>query len=396
MNGNVTLSQRVQRVKPSPILQLMARVGRLKAEGKNIIELGIGEPDFDTPTYIKNAAKEAIDQGFTKYTAVEGILELRKAIAQKFYQDNGLSYETNQILVSNGGKQSFYNMAQSLLEKNEDVIIPAPYWTSYPDMVRLADANPVIVFAGIEQAFKITPEQLEKAITDKTRLVVFNSPSNPSGFAYSRAEWAKLADVLKKYPNIFIASDDMYEKIYWKNEPFSNILMVCPELADRIILLHGVSKTYAMTGWRIGFAAGPKPLIEAMSTLQSQSTSNACSISQKAALAALTGDQSCIQDMVQAYKERHDYVVQALNQIPGIECLPNDGTFYAFAKVQGLLEKMGFENEMLLADYFLQNALVALVPGTVFGAPGYLRLSYATSLENLHEAIKRITNCLKG
>lgn len=400
------LSQRILSIKPSPTLAVSARATKLKAEGKDIIGLAVGEPDFDTPQHIKDAAIQAIEQGFTKYTAVEGIPELRAAISAKFARDNHLEYSPKQILVSNGGKQCFFNLAQSLLQKGDEVIIPAPYWVSYPDIVLLSDATPVILFADHEQNFKMTADQLKKAITPRTRLLVLNSPSNPTGMAYTANEWKAIAAVLKEHPKIYIATDDMYEKIYWGKEPFSNILMCCPELYDRCVVLHGVSKTYAMTGWRIGFAAGPQDLIAAMTTLQSQCTSNACSISQKAAVAALEGDQSCIQRMNKAFKERHDFLVAALNQLPGVECTPNDGTFYAFPSVSKLITQLankgarikGFEagihNDLSLAELLLTHANVAVVPGSAFGAPGYLRFSFATSLENLQKAIHQIQNCL--
>jgi aspartate aminotransferase len=391
---SIQLSDRIQRIKPSATLAVSAKTVALKAKGIDIISLGVGEPDFDTPAFIKKAATAAIDAGFTKYTAVEGILDLRKAIIAKFAKDNQLQYEPNQILVSCGGKQSFFNLAQALLNAEDEVIIPAPYWVSYPDMVLLADGKPVIVYAGIEQHFKITPAQLEAAITPKTKLFVINSPSNPSGMAYTHSELQALGKVLVKYPRVLIATDDMYEKIYWRQEPFFNILNACPELKDRTIVLHGVSKTYAMTGWRIGFAAGPKVLIEAMTNIQSQSTSNPCSISQMAAKAALEGDEGPITTMVQAYRERHDYLVPALNAIEGIECLRGDGTFYAFPKVQKLIDRLKLADDIAFADYLLEKARIAVVPGSAFGAKGHIRLSFATSLDNLQEAMARLRQAL--
>lgn len=396
----ISLSHRVQRIKPSPTLAVSARAANLKAQGHDIIGLGAGEPDFDTPHPIKVAAIQAIEQGFTKYTAVEGILALRTAIVQKFAHDNQLTFDTNQILVSCGGKQSFFNLAQALLNQGDEVIIPAPYWVSYPDIVLLADAKPIIIQTDIKQHFKITPEQLEKAITPQTKLFVINSPSNPTGIAYTREELCGLAEVLLKYSHVLIATDDMYEHILWRTEPFSNIVMVCPELYARTIVLHGVSKTYAMTGWRIGYAAGPQDLIQAMSNIQGQSTSNPCSISQMAALAALTGDQSCVTTMVAAFKERHDFVVQALNDIPGVQCLPGDGTFYAFANVQAVIDRiptaLGIQNDVDFSEFLLQKAQVAVVPGSAFGASGYIRLSFATSLELLQEAMKRLGSCINS
>lgn len=391
----IELSNRVKRIKPSPTLAMNAKAMALKAQGQDIISLSIGEPDFDTPEPIKQAAILAIQQGFTKYTAVEGIVELRQAIITKFSRENQLFYNLKQILVSSGGKQSFFNLAQALLNENDEVIIPAPYWVSYPDMVLLADAKPVIIEAGIEQGFKITAQQLENAITAKTRLFVINSPSNPTGIAYSQKELEALSKILLKYPNILIATDDMYEHILWQKEPelkepFCNILNVCPELYDRTIVLNGVSKAYSMTGWRIGYCAGPEALINAMNNVQNQSTSNACSISQKAALAALTGDQSSIPVMVKAFKERHDFVVDALNKMHCVECLAGDGTFYAFARVEGAIARLGQKDDVVFSEFLLEKAGVAVVPGSAFGAPGYIRLSFSTSMDNLREAMARM------
>ena len=391
----LTLANRIQRVKPSPTLAVTARVAELRAAGKDIIGLGAGEPDFDTPDHIKAAAIKAINEGFTRYTAVDGTPALKKAIIAKFKRDNGLDYNLDQILVSCGGKQSFFNLCQALLNPGDEVIIPAPYWVSYPDMVRLADGEPVIIRAGVDTRFKITPEQLEAAITPKTRIVVINSPSNPTGVAYTRDELAALGEVLKKCPQVLIATDDMYEHIIWGDEPFSNILNACPELYTQTIVLNGVSKVYAMTGWRIGYAGGPAELIKAMKKVQSQSTSNPTSISQVAAQAALEGDQSCIQPMIEAFKERHDYVIAALNNIPGVVCLPADGTFYCFPHVQPVIDRLDNVNDDIqLAEYLLDKAGVALVPGSAFGAPGYVRISFATGMDTLKDALNRITTAL--
>lgn len=385
------LSNRVQRIKPSPTLAITARAAELRAQGKDIIGLGAGEPDFDTPEHIKKAATKAISDGFTKYTAVDGTASLKQAIIDKLSRDNQLNYTPNQVLVSCGGKQSFFNLTQALLNNGDEVIIPAPYWVSYPDMVLLADGKPVIVEADIKQSFKITPEQLSAAITDKTRLVVINSPSNPSGIAYSKKELVALGQVLLKYPSVLVATDDMYEHILWTEESFSNIVMACPELYDRTIVLNGVSKAYSMTGWRIGYAAGPENLIKAMKKIQSQSTSNPTSISQVAAEAALNGDQSCVETMLSAFKERSEYVHQRLNAIEGISSLPSDGTFYAFPDVTAFIEKLdGINDDMELSEYLIEQAGVALVPGTAFGSPGYIRLSFATSLDVLEDALNRI------
>ena len=335
-----TVSKRAQRVKPSPTLAVTALAIRLKAEGKDIIGLGAGEPDFDTPVHIADAGVEAIRKGFTRYTSVEGIPELKDAIIAKFKRDNGISYERSQILVSSGAKQTIFNLCMAVLDSGDEVIIPGPYWVSYPDMVLLADGVPVTPTAGPEQGYKITPRQLADAITAKTRLVLLNSPSNPTGAAYTPAELRALADVLVKHPKVLIGTDDMYEKIYWAPEPFVSLLTIAPELYDRTVTINGCSKSYAMTGWRIGYCGGPKEIVTAMGTIQGQSTSNACSISQKAAVVALNGSQQCVTDMNRAYKERHDYVVGALNTLPGVSCLPGAGTFYAFADVRGAIANL--------------------------------------------------------
>jgi len=393
--NEITLSQRVQRVKFSPSLAVSARAAELRAAGADIIGLGVGEPDFDTPDHIKQAAIQAIKQGATRYTAVDGTPELKNAIINKFQRDNGLSFQPDQILVSCGGKQSFYNLAQALLNPGDEVIIPAPYWVSYPDMVKLADGEPVFIRAGLEQTFKITPEQLDAAITPRTRLFVINSPSNPTGVSYSREQLKGLADVLLSHPHVLIATDDMYEHIIWCEEPFANIVNVCEELYPRTIVLNGVSKAYAMTGWRIGYAGGPRTLIQAMKKVQSQSTSNPAAVSQAAAQQALDGDQSCIQPMLTAFKERHDYVVQALNRMPGVRCTQSDGTFYSFPDFSEAIAALaGVNDDVELAEFFLQEAGVALVPGSAFGAPGYLRLSFATSIEVLETALRRLKRAL--
>lgn len=397
MKNTLALAARVGRIKPSPTLAVTARAAELRAAGRDIIGLGAGEPDFDTPDHIKAAAIAAIQGGQTKYTAVDGTPALKAAIIAKFARDNALSFTPDQILVSCGGKQSFYNLAMALLNPGDEVIIPAPYWVSYPDMVLLADGKPVELYAGIDQRFKITPTQLEAAITTKTRLFVINSPSNPTGMAYSRAELGALGEVLRRHPQIVIATDDMYEHILWADEPFSNILDVCPDLINRTIVLNGVSKAYAMTGWRIGYAGGPVELIKAMKKMQSQSTSNPASISQAAATAALNGEQTCIKSMLTAFKQRHDYLVTALNGLPGFTCLPGDGTFYAFPNVQDVIDRLpDINNDVELAERLISEANVALVPGSAFGAPGHVRLSFAISLEVLKEAVARLQNFLSN
>ena len=392
---DVRLSNRVNNIKPSPTLAVTNRAAELRAAGQNIIGLGAGEPDFDTPEHIKAAAISAINNGMTKYTAVDGTPALKKSIIEKFSKDNGLSYEPNQILVSSGGKQSFFNLSLALINEGDEVVIPAPYWVSYPDMVLVSDGVPVIVPTTQEQRFKMTAEQLKAALTDKTRLVVINSPSNPTGVAYTLEELKALADVLKAYPDVLIATDDMYEHIRFNDQPFVNILNAAPELYDRTIVLNGVSKAYSMTGWRIGYAAGPAKLIGAMKKVQSQSTSNPCSIAQEAARAALEGDQGCVAEMVVAFKERHEFVVSELNKIDGVECIPADGTFYAFPSFQGVIDaRSDISNDIELAEYLLQEAGVALVPGSAFGAPGNMRLSFATSKDVLADAIERIAKAL--
>ncbi|MBR9827382.1 MAG: pyridoxal phosphate-dependent aminotransferase [Oceanospirillales bacterium] len=392
---DVRLSNRVNSIKPSPTLAVTNRAAELRAEGNDIIGLGAGEPDFDTPEHIKAAATKAIQDGFTKYTAVDGTPALKKAIIAKFERENGFQYAANQILVSSGGKQSFFNLALALLNPGDEVVIPAPYWVSYPDMVLVAEGKPVIITTAQEQRFKITPEQLDDAITDKTRLVVLNSPSNPSGVAYTLDELKALGEVLNKYPDVLVATDDMYEHILFTEQPFCNILNACPELYDRTIVLNGVSKAYSMTGWRIGYAAGPAKLIGAMKKIQSQSTSNPNSIAQVAAQAALEGPQDCVHMMVSAFKQRHDFVIKALNEIEGVDCIEADGTFYAFPSFHAVIDsRTEFEDDIALAEFLLQEAGVALVPGSAFGAPGNMRLSFATSLNVLESAISRIKAAL--
>lgn len=390
------LSERVQRIKPSPTLAVTAKANELKAAGKDVIGLGAGEPDFDTPDFIKEAAIKAIHNGFTKYTPVDGTAGLKKAIIAKLERDNGLSYQPKQILVSCGGKQSFYNLVQALLNAGDEVIIPAPYWVSYPDMVLLADGVPVIVAAGIEQHFKITPQQLEAAITPRTRLFVINSPSNPTGVAYTAPELAALGAVIRRHPQLLVATDDIYEHILWSSTSFHNILSVCPDLYERTIVLNGVSKVYSMTGWRIGYCAGPQDLVTAMTNIQSQSTSNPTSISQVAAEAGLNGDQSFVGMMVKAFKERHDYVYNALCSMDGVQVTAADGTFYSFPSFQKVIERLGLANDIALAELFLNEAGVALVPGSAFGAEGCMRISFATSMHNLTQAMERIQRVIAG
>ena len=396
----MSLSTRVQAIKPSPTLAVAARAAKLKAEGKDIIGLGTGEPDFDTPQHIKDAAIVAINKGMTKYTPVGGIPSLKQAIIAKFKRDNGLDYTAKQILVSCGGKQSFFNLVLSVINPGDEVIITAPYWVSYPDIVLIAEGKPVIVQADIAQGFKLTPAQLEAAITPRTRMIVINSPSNPSGAVYTLEDLKALGEVLRKHPNILIATDDMYEHIALTDEKFCNILNACPDLYPRTMVLNGVSKAYAMTGWRIGYAAGPEHIITAMENVQSQSTSNPTSISQVAAEAALNGDQACIEPMLKAFRERHDFVVNGLNKIPGLKCLMAGGAFYAFPDARGAIAKLHQQGkikettDIALSEYLLAEAGVAVVPGSAFGSEGYIRLSFATSMDNLRAALERIAKAL--
>lgn len=391
------LSNRVQAIKPSPTLAVTARAAKLRAEGKDIIGLGAGEPDFDTPQHIKDAAITAINNGFTKYTAVGGTPGLKKAVIAKFKHENGFDYNAKQILVSCGGKQSFFNLTLSIINPGDEVIIPAPYWVSYPDIVLIAEGKPVFIETSIEQSFKITASQLEQAITPKTKMFVINSPGNPSGSVYSQKELQALGEILRKHPDIIIATDDMYEHIMLSGNKFINILNACPDLYPRTMVLNGVSKAYAMTGWRIGFCGGPESIITAMENIQSQSTSNPTSISQVAAEVALASDQSCIIPMVAAFKERNHFVTERLNTIPGINCLLSDGAFYTFADTRqaiadlykkGVLKEC---NDIAFSEYLLEKAGVAVVPGSAFGSEGYMRLSFATSMDNLKNALDRIS-----
>jgi len=390
------LSRRVQRVKPSPTLAVTARAAKLKAEGKDIIGLGAGEPDFDTPVHIADAGVEAIRKGFTRYTNVDGIVELKDAIIAKFKRDNQISYERNQILVSSGAKQTIYNLCMAVLDPGDEAVIPAPYWVSYPDMVLLADGLPVTPICPASQGYKLMPRQLEAAITPKTRLLLINSPCNPTGAAYTRAEWRALADVLLKHPRVIVGTDDMYEKIWWGQEAFSSLLTVAPELYDRVVTINGVSKSYAMTGWRLGYCGGPKEIVNAMSTLQGQSTSNACSITQKAALAALTGDQKPVEAMNVEFKRRHDWFIAALNRLPGIVALPCAGAFYAWADCSAAMAAFGIRDDNAFAEMLINDAGVAVVPGSGFGAPGHFRASFATSMAVLEKSIERMQKVLEA
>ncbi len=389
------LSNRINQVQPSLTLIITAKAAELRRQGKDIVSLGAGEPDFDTPEHIKQAGIKAIENGHTRYTAVDGTPELKQAIQAKFKRDNGLDYAMDEILVSSGGKQSFYNLCQAFLNDGDEVIIPAPYWVSYPDMVLLAGGKPIILHAGIAQNFKITIEQLTSAITPKTKMLIINSPSNPTGAIYTQEELKVIGDLVAKHPKIIIASDDMYEHIQLGDLKFTNILEVCPNLKDRTLLLNGVSKAYSMTGWRIGYAGGPKDLIAGMRKVQSQSTSNPCSISQVAATTALNGSQDCIATMLIEFKKRHEFVVKRINQISGFKCIKAYGAFYAFFDVTEAMQAKsmqdkGIKTDVEMAERILEEKLVALIPGSAFGAKNHLRISFATSMENLVEAFNRI------
>ena len=398
--SNSVLSHRVQAIKESPTLAITAKAARYKAEGRDIIGLAAGEPDFDTPQNIKDAAKKAIDAGFTKYTPVSGIPGLKKAVVNKFKNENGFDYTVNEVIVGVGGKQTIFNLCLAVLNKGDEVIVPAPYWVSYADIAIVAEATPVIIDCGIEQGFKLLPAQLEAAITPKTKLVMFNSPSNPTGAVYTLEELKALGEVLLKHPHVLVATDDMYEHVNLSGAKFHNILNAAPGLKDRCIVLNGVSKAYSMTGWRIGYAAGPAYIIKAMEILQSQSTSNPTSISQVAAQAALEGDQGCITPMVTAFKERHEYVVNRFNQMRGLKCIKAGGAFYAFPDAREAIAnlhkagKIKETTDMALAEYLLEEFNVAVVPGSAFGAEGYFRISFATSMSNLQQALDRIERAL--
>lgn len=383
-------------IKPAATIVVSMKATELRAQGRDIISLGFGEPDFDTPDHIKKAAIDAIWQGKTKYPPVDGTKELKNAIVQKLRVENQLEFESGQIIVSNGAKQSLSNLLISLLNPGDEVILPAPYWVSYPDMIKLAEGQPVILNATAENDFKITAKQLESSITDQTRLLIINSPSNPTGKVYNETEYRELAKVLVEHPKVMVVCDDIYEHIYWGEKPFRTLLNVCPELSERTVIINGVSKAYAMTGWRIGYAAGPQELIKAMLKVQSQSTSGACSISQAAATAALNGPQDCIAQMRAEYKRRYTYLLDALNAIDGVECEDCDGAFYAFPSFKPVIDRMpDIRDDVELAAWMLENAGVAMVPGTAFGAPGHLRLSYATSMENLQSCVQRIKGALE-
>jgi len=394
------LSERIGKIKPSPTLAVSAKAKAMKAHGIDVISFGAGEPDFDTPQHIKDAAVQAIANGFTKYTPASGIDELKEAVCKKFKRDNGLPFDKSQIVISCGGKHAFYNLAQVLLNPGDEVIIPAPYWVSYPDMVKLAGGTPVILYTSEENGFKLSPEQLDHALSKKTKIVVINSPSNPTGVAYTKDELGALADITLKYPNTFVISDEIYEKIIYDGFTFSSIANCGEDILKRTLIIHGVSKTYAMTGWRIGFTAGNADIIKAVSMLQSQSTSNPTSIAQKAAVAALNGPQDNVFKMVKAFHERRDYTVSRLNGMKGVTCVNPHGAFYAFPNLSSYIGS-SYKDSIIsdgyeLATYLLNEVKVATVPGDAFGAKGYLRLSFATSMDEIKKGLDRIEEGLEN
>lgn len=389
------IAKRLSRIKPSPTLAVTAKAAELKAAGKDIIGLGAGEPDFDTPDFVKNAAKTAMDQGKTKYTNVDGTNELKDAIIAKFKRDNDLTYTREQISVGTGGKQVLYNVLMASVNPGDEVIIPAPYWVSYPDMVLLAEGEPVIVECSAENQFKLQASDLEAAITSKTKWIILNSPSNPTGAAYSHDEMKAITDVLLKHPHVYILTDDMYEHLVYDDFKFVTPAQVEPQLFDRTLTCNGVSKSYAMTGWRIGYAGGPADLIKAMKKIQSQSTSNPSSISQAAAEAALSGDQSFLQERNDVFKERRDLVVEMLNATKGLTCLKPEGAFYVYPSCAGCIGKTTPDGKVIETDedfagYLLEAAGVAVVHGEAFGLSPFFRISYATSTETLKQACTRI------
>ncbi len=394
------ISDSLKRIKPSPTIAVATKARELKAAGKDVIGLGAGEPDFDTPDNIKEVAIKAIKEGDTKYTAVDGTPALKKAIVEKFKRENNLEYSTDQITVGAGGKHVIYNAMMATLNKGDEVIIPAPYWVSYPDVVLLAGAKPVIIECSEDQGFKLNPKDLENNITDKTKWLILNSPSNPTGASYSENEIKKLAEVLKKNSHVHILSDDIYEHISYERFKFFTIAQI-PELKERVLTMNGVSKSYAMTGWRIGYAAGSKEIIKAIAKIQSQSTSNPSSVSQAAAVEALNGTQNFITERSKAFQERRDFVVSELNKIDGINCLKPEGAFYVFPSCKNLLGKKDNKENVLKTDTdfvqsMLENAGVAVVQGSAFGLDGFFRISYATSMENLKKALIKISDFCKS
>jgi aspartate aminotransferase len=391
------LAKRITQVKPSPTLSLDTKAKALKAEGKDVVNFGAGEPDFDTPAHIKAAGIKAIEDNFTRYTPAGGTVELKKAVVDKFQRDNGLSYSPDQVVINCGGKHTLYNLAQVLFQEGDQVVVPAPYWVSYPPIVTLAGAEPVIVSGAEANDFKITAADLEAAVTPRTKAIIINSPSNPTGSVYSREELEALGEVVLKH-NLLVITDDIYEKLIFDGRQFVNMANLSPELKEKTIIAHGLAKTYAMTGWRIGFMAGPKEVASAVNKLQSQSTSNPCSIAQKAGVAALNGPEDEVRTMVQAFDERRNYLVKALNEIEGVRCFRPGGAFYVFPNVSAYYGKSidgrRIDGSTALADYLLDEASVAAVPGGAFGEDACLRLSYAVSLNDIKKGLQRMTEAL--
>lgn len=388
---NIPLSNRVNSIKPSATIAVSTLARELRAAGRDVIGLGAGEPDFATPENIQQAAIEAMRNGMTKYTPADGIPELKSAIVDKFERENQLTYTPANIIVSNGAKQCIINLLIALLNENDEVVIVAPYWVSYTDMTVLSGGKPVVVNTTIEQGFKLQPQQLREAITSHTKLLMLNSPNNPTGIAYTRQDLEELAEVLLENPHVYVVTDDIYEHILWSGEPFCNIVNACPDLKDRTVVVNGVSKAYAMTGWRIGFAASPEPITAAMRKIQSQTTSNPNSIAQAAAVEALNGPQDTIQYMAEQFKSRHDFVISSLNQVNGMNCLAGDGAFYAFPDCREIIDSLdGIDSDLALSEYILNEAEVAIVPGSAFGGAGHIRLSFATDMETLQQAMARL------
>jgi aspartate aminotransferase len=389
-------SHKLDLIKPSATITVTMKSMELRAQGKDIVSLGFGEPDFDTPEHIREAAIAAIRDGQTRYTQVDGTPELKQAIIGKFRRDNGLEFTPEQIIVSNGAKQSLYNLMVATLNHGDEVIVPAPYWVSYPDMVKLADGLPAILVGTPESDYKITARQLQNSLTESTRMLILNSPSNPTGKVYSDEEYAELGEVLMEHPKVLIACDDIYEYIYWGKAPYRTFLNACPELAPRTVVVNGVSKGYAMTGWRIGYLAGPEDLVKAMRKVQGQSTSCPGSVSQAAAVAALNGPQDCVADMRRAFRERYAFIHDALNRLPGVDCPECDGAFYAFPSFQEFIDNRDdIRDDVELASWMLEEAGVSTVPGSAFGAPGHLRLSYAAGMDYLEDAIGRMRRAME-
>ncbi len=396
--SKTVLSKRAAKIKPSPTLAMDAKAKAMKSAGIDVVNFGVGEPDFDTPDHIKKAAMTAIQEGFTKYTPVGGILELKDAIIRRLKDDHALTYSRQEIIVSCGGKHALYNLAQALFDKGDEVIIITPYWVSYPPIVELAGAKPVIVQTREENAFDLDIDDLERAITPKTKAIIVNSPSNPTGSVLSRKTLASLGNVVMKH-NCYIVSDDIYEKLRFDGKKPVNLAALCPKIRDKVFILNGVSKTYAMTGWRIGYLAGPAEIIAALTNIQSQSTSNPSSIAQKAAVAALNGPDSFVTDMVSVFKERRDYIFKRLKSLPGVTCVKPQGAFYAFPNVSAYYSASykgkGIDNSVRLCDYLLEEARLALVPGIAFGDDRYIRFSFATSMENIAKGMDRFEEALR-